>query len=157
VESEQVQTRGRLAIALVAALILTATVVAVVVLGDEESSSGAPVASATCIRAWNGDLAATAYGRHNFNFHDYTGALVTYLTPTGEQVDEGAGGRCAVVFPSKVLDPEPFAAGQVLRGGKWIPISSLEDVELSRIGELQAEAAQAPNTVLDTSGELTAS
>jgi hypothetical protein len=71
-------------------------------------------------------------------------------------VEEGDGGVCAVIFPSKALDPEPFAAGQVLLRGAWLPITSLKGVELARVAELQADAAQAPNTTLDTAGELTA-
>jgi len=156
VDQEASEARGRLAIAGVAALILAATVVAVVALGGGDSDRAtATAASPECIRAWNGDLAATSYGRHNFNFHDYTGALVTFLDQRGNEVAEDDG-ICAVVFPSKVLDPEPFAAGQVLRDGRWVPISSLGGVELERIGELQADAAQAPNTILDTTGKLTA-
>jgi hypothetical protein len=149
--------RGRLLIALGAAIVLAATIVAVLALGggDEERSSST-AASATCIRTWNTDPAATSYGRHNFNFHSYTGALVTYLTEQAEEVGEGEGGICAVIFPSEVLDTEPFAAGQVLRKGKWLPITSLESIELTRVGELQAQAAQEANTILDTAGRLTA-
>ncbi len=93
-----------------------------------------------CIDSWNRDQAALAYGRHNFSFHLYDGALVTYLTNDGREVGEGEGGLCAVIFPSKALDPEPFAAGQVLRGKLWFPISELEGMELSRLAELQVLA-----------------
>ena len=51
------------------------------------------------------DQAARAYGRHNFNFHLYEGALVTFLTATGEEVGEGEGGSCAVIFPSRGARP----------------------------------------------------
>jgi hypothetical protein len=148
--------RARLAIALGAALVLGAIVIAVVALGGGDDEESVVAAAPACIRAWNGDPAATAYGRHNFDFHRYTGALVTFLTPQGSVVGEGEGGRCAVIFPSKVLDPEPFAAGQVLHGESWQPISELAGIELTRVGELQADAAQGPNTILDTEGELTA-
>jgi hypothetical protein len=80
---------------------------------------------------------------------------VTFLTPQGAVVEEGAGASCAVIFPSKVLDPEPFAAGEVLHTDGWQPISELPGIELARVGELQADAAQAPNTILDTTGRLT--
>lgn len=150
--------RGRLLIALAAALVLGATVAAVLALGgnDDPERPESVAASAACIRAWNGDPAATSYGRHNFNFHRYTGALVTRLTAQAEEVAEGEGGTCAVIFPSEVLDSEPFAAGQVLRRDGWRPITSLDGIELARVGELQADAAQAPNTTLDTAGRLTA-
>jgi hypothetical protein len=155
VETSGSDARGRLLIALGAAVILAATVIAVVALGDGEEAASGSVASPECIKDWNGDPAATSYGRHNFNFHDYTGALVTFLDEAAREVEE-AEGMCAVVFPSRVLDTEPFAAGQVIKGRRWVPITSLRGVELSRIGELQADAAQAPNTILDTTGKLTA-
>ena len=60
-----------------------------------------------------------------------------------------------MIFPSKALDPEPFAAGQVLRGKLWFPISELEDMALSRLAELQVLAAGSPNTKLDVQGVLT--
>jgi hypothetical protein len=60
-----------------------------------------------------------------------------------------------VIFPSKALDPEPFAAGQVLRGRLWFPISELQGMELSRLAELQVLAAGSPNTSLDVQGVLT--
>jgi hypothetical protein len=107
------------------------------------------------VRSWNADRAARAYGRHNFSFHFYEVALVTYLTDDGREVASGEGGMCAVIFPSRALDPEPFAAGQVLRGRDWIPISSLEAVPLARVADLQALAAGSPNTKLDVTGELT--
>ena len=155
-ESSGSDARGRLLIALGAAVILAATVVGVVALGGGEEAASGTVASPACIKAWNGDPAATAYGRHNFNFHDYTGALVTFLDENAQEVEEDSG-MCAVVFPSRVLDQEPFAAGQVVKGRRWVPISSLRGVELTRIAELQAQAAQAPNTILDTTGKLTGS
>ena len=149
--------RGRLLVALVAAIVLAGTVVAVVALGGSgNSAQSAAAASRECVRAWNGDPSATAYGRHNFNFHDYTGALVTFLTDGAEIVDADEGGVCAVIFPSRVLDPEPFAAGQVLRDGDWSSITTLEGVELTRVAELQNQAVRAPNTTLDTTGKLTA-
>jgi hypothetical protein len=109
VEPGEPAERGRLLIALAAALVLAGTVAAVIALGgnDEPARATGAVAPPACIRAWNGDPAATSYGRHNFNFHRYTGALVTHLTENADEVGEGEGGVCAVIFPSKVLDPEP--------------------------------------------------
>jgi hypothetical protein len=42
----------------------------------------------------------------------------------------------------------------VLRTGTWTPISELEGIELSRVGELQALAAGAPNASLADTGKL---
>ena len=147
--------RARLLIALGAAAALIAVVVAVLALGgNDEEPPEFGVASPECLRAWNSDPAATAYGRHNFNFHQYTGALVTYLTDQATTVDKGQGGKCAVIFPSKALDPEPFAAGQTLLRNLWVPISERDGVDLARLAELQADAAAAPNTSIDTTGKL---
>jgi hypothetical protein len=156
VETSESQDRTRLAFAVIAALVLGAIVVAVVVLGGgEDGAEGVTAAAPACIRAWNGDPRATAYGRHNFNFHRYDGALVTFLTPEAEVVEAGEGGKCAVIFPSRVLDPEPIAAGQVLEHRLWTPISTLQGIQLARVAELQVDAARAPNTLLDTTGKLT--
>jgi hypothetical protein len=80
--------------------------------------------------------------------------LVTYLSREGEEVGPGEGGLCAVIFPSESLDPEPVAAGQVHEKRLWYPISELEEIELTRVAELQAQAAQGPNTTLDREGVL---
>jgi hypothetical protein len=155
VQPEQASTRARLAIALGAAVVLTAIVVVVAVAsGGGSDDEPPPPAPPNCVEAWNADPAALAYGRHNFNFHLYTGALVTFLALDGEVVGTGEVGLCAVIFPSEALDPEPFAAGQVLQGRNWKPISELPEVELRRLAELQVQAAGAPNTTLDDRGEL---
>ena len=46
-----------------------------------------------------------------------------------------------MIFPSQALDPEPFAAGQVLHANRWLAISSLPGVDLARVAELQVTAA----------------
>ncbi len=145
--------RGRLAIALGACALLAAIVVLVLALGGggEERAFVAP--EPECVSAWNADTEATAYGRHNFNFHRYEGALVTFLDAAAQEVGVGEG-DCAVIFPSQVLDSEPVAAGQVLQGRVWKPLSSLPGVELTRVGELQVDAAEAPNALLDPTGQL---
>ena len=153
----QPQSRARLLIALGAALTLTVIVVAVASLRGAKGERASVVPSARCLDAWNSDASATAYGRHNFNFHLYTGALVTFLTDEGKQVGAGEGGSCAVVFPSQALDPEPFAAGQILKGRRWLSLTSLDGVALTRVAELQAEAAATQNTAIDTTGRLSAS
>jgi hypothetical protein len=134
---------------------LIAIVVVVTVASGGGSERAQVAADPECVEAWNDDAAARAYGRHNFSFHLYKGALVTYLDEAGNEVGAGEG-LCAVVFPAEALDPEPFAAGQVLRGKRWTPISELDQVELARVGELQVLAAGAPNTTLDVRGVLAA-
>jgi hypothetical protein len=153
-EASASSARGRLAIAGGAAALLI-VIVAVAALGsgggDDEGSASAPP---ECVRAWNADPAAVEFGRHNYTSHGYSGALVTYLTERAEEAD-AADGLCAVIFPAQALDPEPIAAGEVLRADSWIPLSELEGVELSRVGELQVLAAGSPNASLSDSGELT--
>ena len=156
-ETEPDGARARILIAIGAAIVLGAVIAVIAVASGGGSDERADVAAPNeCLEAWNRDQAARAYGRHNFSFHLYDGALVTYLTPTGEEVERpGGGALCAVIFPSKALDPEPFAAGQVLRKKLWFPISELEGMELSRLAELQVLAAGSPNTKLDVQGVLT--
>ena len=149
--------RARIAIAVGAAVLLIAIVVIVAVASGGGAKRDAVAADPACIKAWNADESARAYGRHNFSFHLYTGALVTHLDDDGNEVDATApDALCAVIFPSKVLDAEPFAAGQVLRGKNWSPISSLDRVQITRVAELQVQAAGSPNTTLDVQGVLTA-
>jgi hypothetical protein len=156
VEAAPESSRARILIAVGAAVVLTAVVVVIAAASGGGSDGRAAVAAPQkCVDAWNRDQAARAYGRHNFSFHLYEGALVTYLTQDGREVGPGEGGLCAVIFPSKALDPEPFAAGQVLRGKLWFPISELEGMELARLAELQVLAAGSPNTGLDVQGVLT--
>ena len=152
VEPDQAPARGRIAIAVGAAVLLVAIVAIVAVAGGgDEQTAGAP---AECVRAWNTDPAAVAFGRHNYTSHGYQGALVTYLSEDAEEVDSAEHGLCAVIFPAQALDSEPVAAGEVLKAGSWTPISELQGVELTRVGELQVTAAGAPNTRLADSGEL---
>ena len=119
--------------------------------GDERISAALP---AECMEKWNADPAAIAFGRHNFRGHGYEAALVTYLTRAGEAAQSAEEGRCAVIFPARVLDPEPVAAGEIVLAEEWTPISVLPGVELDRVAELQAIAAGNPNTRLESSGRL---
>ena len=57
-----------------------------------------------------------------------------------------------MIFPSQALDPEPIAAGEVLRAGAGAD-RELAGVELTRVGELQVLAAGAPNARLGSTGE----
>ena len=152
-EPERSGSRQRITIA-IAAGVLVAIVAVVAIVGgaDDEEQTARPL-PAECVRAWNGDQPALAYGRHNFNFHLYRGALVVYLDRDAVETNAEEG-SCAVVFPSEVLDAEPIAAGQILNGKRWDPLSSLEGVDLTRVAELQVAAAAAPNAELDTAGQL---
>jgi hypothetical protein len=130
-------------------------VVVAVALGGGGGEPDRVALDPACVKAWNDDEAALAYGRHNFNFHDYEAALVTHLDAAAQEVPADAeDALCAVIFPSRVLDPEPFAAGEVLRDGAWVAISELPGVELTRVAELQVEAAESPNAAIDGLGRL---
>lgn len=73
--------RGRIAIAIGSALLLCAMVGIVLVLSSPAGEERpALAADPGCVESWNSDPTAAAFGRHNFNFHDYEGALVTFLT-----------------------------------------------------------------------------
>lgn len=130
-----------------------AALVAIVALRGGEEGSEATALDVGCVRAWNDDDAALAYGRHQHSFHDYDAARVMHLSvPAGAELG-GDENPCAVVFPSEALDPEPEAAGMAFLGGTWITLSSVgfDDVERA---ELQAEAARAPNAGIDPQGRL---
>jgi hypothetical protein len=130
-----------------------AVVVGVVALGGGEDAPEAAPLDLACVEAWNDDEAALAYGRHNFNFHDYEAARVIHLdVPAGAELGRERN-PCAVVFPSETLDPEPEAAGMAFLGGTWITLSSVGFNDIKR-AELQAEAAAAPNAGIDRQGRL---
>ena len=154
-ERDPQSARARIALAVAAALVLGGLVVAIGLArgGDDDAPVSGP--DPFCVRSWNSDPAATAYGRHNFNSHRYEGALVTFLDLAANELAGGEGGHCSVVFPSRALDSEPFAAGQVLIGSQWQPISLLEGVSTVRVAELQARAAGGGvNASLAESGRL---
>jgi hypothetical protein len=150
------EAKGRILIAVGTAIVLTAVILVVTITSGSDEDPPVGAAPPTCVDAWNEDPAARAYGRHNFTFHLYEGALVQFLNADAQPVGPGQGGLCAVVFPSQALDPEPFAAGQVLQDKRWTPISELPGVDLNRVAELQVTAANSPNTTLDDRGELAA-
>jgi len=61
-----------------------------------------------------------------------------------------------VIFPARLLDPEPIAAALVLRNDRWIPVAELRGVTLPDLGELQAEALDATNGTLVREGVIEA-
>jgi hypothetical protein len=144
---------SRLLFAAGAGVVLAGVVVAVALGGGGDEPEPVTV-DAACVEAWNDDPVALAYGRHNFNFHDYEAALVTHLDAAAKEVPAGDASLCAVIFPSRALDPEPFAAGEVLRDGAWVAISDLPGVEVTRVAELQAKAAESANVAIDGQGSL---
>jgi len=151
------EAKGRIPIAVGTAIALTVVIVVVAIAsGPDDDAAAVAAAPPICVDAWNEDPAARAYGRHNFTFHLYEGALVEFLNADAQPVAQGQIGLCTVVFPARALDPEPFAAGQVLQGRRWTPISELPGVDLNRVAELQVTAANSPNTTLDERGELAA-
>ena len=56
--------------------------------------------------------------------------------------DTPEAGDCVVVFPRNQLDPEPQAAGQILKQGVWTPL--IEVIDVNTVARLQSEALRAP-------------
>lgn len=134
-----------------AGLLLLAALVGALLLGRGSSRQTAAAAPPRCVSLWNEDRRALVYGYHSFHGHRYTEAEVLYLDRAG---NEARRGGCAVVFPSATLDPEPFVAIKVYRGGRWRPLSQAGDVSEVRLSELQAEAVEGANVMLDPDGSL---
>ena len=135
-----------------AVLLLVAGVVVAVVLRDSEEATAAP---SECVGAWNESGAAVSLGRHQYDEHGYNRVQITRLDP--ESLVTGADeSDCAVIFPARLLDPEPIAAALTLPGERWIPVAQLPGVELTELGDLQASALQATNGALLRDGLLEA-
>ena len=149
---EPASPRTRLVIAGAAAALLAATVAAVLVLGG---GSGGEALPEQCVESWNADSVATSYGAHNYTVgHDYRQILITRLDVAGGELVESDSGLCAVIFARTMLDSEPVAAGQVLRGTTWTPFSQLPGVEPARIEELQQQAEAESNGSLAADGTI---
>ena len=148
-ESEE-ESRGRPWAAVAGAfLLLAAGILVAVVLRD--SSEEASTAPAECIEAWNGDRAAVSLGRHQYDDHGYNRVEITRLDLDSLATGEG---QCAVIFPARLLDPEPIAAAMVLKGDRWVPVAGLRGVTLTELGELQAAALDAANGTLAREGHV---
>lgn len=119
---------------------------------DEPRTVSAPPAE--CLRAWNRDEDALAFSRHNATFHEYESAQVGYMEPgsSAEVSSERGDGTCVVVFPRASLDPEPFAAGQVLLGRLWAPLDGLMPLDV--IARVQSEAFEGANAQPTPEGSL---
>src|SRR5688500_3906031 len=135
-----------------AVLLLVAGIVVAVALRDSEEATAAP---AECVDAWNESRVAVSLGQHAYDEHGYNRVQITRLDPeslvTGDEESD-----CAVIFPARLLDPEPIAAALVLPGERWIPVAQMPGVELSELGELQAAALDATNGALLKRGEIEA-
>ena len=131
-----------------AVLLLVAGIVVAVVLRDSEDASAAP---AECVEAWNGDRQAVGLGRHQYDDHGYNRVQITRLDPESLVTGEG---DCTVIFPARLLDPEPIAAAMVQRDGRWIPVAELDGVTLPELGELQSGALDAANGSLLRDGQV---
>jgi hypothetical protein len=147
------ERRGqRLATVLTAAALLALAVGSALVIASRDSGGGAEL-PAECLRAWNVDPAARAFGAHDYSVgHDYRQAWVTRLKPDG--LVESPNGYCAVIFPSPRLDREPFAAGQLLSRRHWITLTALRGVSVTGIAAVQAQAVPKANATLFADGTL---
>ena len=135
-----------------AALLLIAGIVVAVVLRDSEEAAAAP---AECVDAWNESPAAVSLGQHQYEDHGYNRVEITRIDPeslaTGEDESD-----CVVIFPARLLDPEPIAAALVLQDTRWKPVAQLRGVTLPELGDLQAEALDATNGALLRDGLIEA-
>lgn len=140
-----------------AAALLLAGLTAVILLasssGPSEEGAAAP-APDNCLKAWNSDQQAIAFGRHNSVGHGYSDVEVGYMPEEGSASlsAEPDAGECAVVFAANQLDPEVLAAGQIYVEGQWVPLSgSLEPADLA---ELQSAAVGGANATVTPQGGL---
>jgi hypothetical protein len=141
-------------VALATALLLGGLIV-VILLASSSSSEQAPAPEA-CLKAWNSNRAALAYGRHNSLAHGYTEVQVGYMPKQGARslASNPDEGKCAVVFAASQLDPEAFAAGEILTREGWIPLSGL--LEPANLAALQSAALGGANASLTADGKLAA-
>jgi hypothetical protein len=139
-----------------AATVLLAGLVAIVLTSSQGSSEKGPVAPAPlrCLKEWNSDPEAIAFGRHNSLSHGYSDVQVGYMPPEGaDSISSGpAGKECAAVFAAEQLDPEPIAAGQLHDQTQWVPLSGL--LETADLAELQDAAVDGANATVTPEGEL---
>jgi hypothetical protein len=142
--------------AVLAAAVLLAGLTAIILTSSGSSSDEGTAAPAPlgCLKAWNSDSQAIAFGRHNSVSHGYTDAQVGRMPQEGATSlsSEPGTGECAVVFAAAELDPEPVAAGQIHDRGQWVPLSSL--LEPAALGELQSAAVEGANAIVIAEGEL---
>ena len=135
-----------------AALLLIAGLVVAVALRDSEETSAAP---GECVEAWNGSPAAVSLGQHQYTDHGYNRVEITRIDP--ESLATGTDeSDCVVIFPARLLDPEPIAAALVFQRERWKPVAQLRRVTLPELGDLQAEALETTNGALLREGRIEA-
>lgn len=140
---------------LVAAALATGLIVAVVVLagggGDDDAVAAADV---ECLESWNSDPTAQALGRHQSAFHRYTSVEIMRLDVAGETFEPDPDGVCAVAYAAATVPRELKSAAQVLEGGTWVGLSSIDGVTTEVLGQLQEDAITGANAGLDSQGRL---
>jgi hypothetical protein len=147
-------SRSRLYFTAILAAGLLGVVLVVALAGGEDLES--EPADPGCVEAWNEDRSQVALGRHQFNGHGYSRVEITRVAPDGGPLGEGEEGLCTVIFAATALDPEPGAAAQVLRNGRWGALARLPEATPARLGELQSDAVSAANASLEGDGRLVA-
>jgi hypothetical protein len=152
------QNRARLAFAGIAALVLTAVVVAVTVSG----SSGDDGPSDECLSEWNDDPVALSDGVHAYDAHGYRATLLTRVDPEGNVIGESeiegspsAEQRCAVIFASAQVDFEYDFGVRVLDEGRWAGLVLVDGLPPDQVVALQRDATATANTTLLPDGRLT--
>ena len=142
--------------AVLAAVVLLAGLTAIILTSSGSSSEKGTAAPAPlgCLKAWNSDSQAIAFGRHNSVSHGYSDVQVGRMPQEGSTSlsNEPGAGECAAVFAAEQLDPEPVAAGQIHGQGQWVPLSTL--LEPTALGELQSAAVDGANATVTAEGEL---
>ena len=85
-------------------------------------------------------------GRHNASVHGYSKVQVVRRSTEGENLEaKTEPAACTVIFAREQLDPEPFAAAYVHRGGGWSALSQFIDEKTLAV--LQAEAVVKHNAL----------
>jgi hypothetical protein len=147
------RSRARLYAAAAMAGILAVAIVIVVVAGSGGGGSDAQAADPACISEWNGEAAATGFGVHLYNGHNYSRVQVLRMDEAATPTDS-AEGNCTVIFAAEALDPEPGARGWTNLGKSWTGLESLKGVTEDRIAKLQADAVVDANATLASDGTI---
>lgn len=142
--------------AALAAVVLLAGLTAIILTSSGSSTEEGTAAPAPlrCLKEWNSDPQAIAFGRHNSVSHGYSDVQVGRMPQEGSTSlsSEPGAGECAAVFAAEQLDPEPEAAGEIQLDGEWIPLSSL--LETAALAELQSAGVDGANATVTAEGEL---
>jgi hypothetical protein len=154
-DGQRPASRAHRRVALAAALLLGGLIAAVAITSSSGSPEGDAGAPPSCLEAWNADVEALNYGVHNSISHGYREVQVGYMPDAGSaSLATDPDGECAVVFAANQLDPESQAAGQILQGGRWVPLSGLLDP--ADLADLQSAAVAAANATVTEYGKLEA-